>query len=181
MSQCSGAPSSASDSSDPAGCCRFYDRDAYRHDRSVGFLLRLVTTSLQQHIDRRLAHHDLTNALWLPLFKIAKGECDTLAALARDMALDPGAMTRTLDRLEAKGLVQRERSQADRRVVKLVLTAAGREVADQVRGVVADVLNAHLEGFSNDDWQLLVQLLERMLANGEALRAAPPFLGESQP
>jgi DNA-binding MarR family transcriptional regulator len=138
-------------------------------------LTRLVVSSLQQHIDRRLAEFELTQALWAPLFKIARGEADTLAVLARDMSLDPGAMTRSLDRLEAKGLVLRIRSQDDRRVVKLALTEAGSRVAEAVRGVLADVLNGHLSGFSQDDWHMLVNLLERMLANGEAMRAAPPW------
>jgi len=150
----------------------FYDRDAYVHEASIGLLLRRVTDSLRQHIDRRLAAHDLTHAQWMPLFKIAKGETDTMAALSREMCLDPGATTRALDRLESKGLVKRERSQADRRVVKLVATEAGCAVAGQVWGVLADVLNAHLAGFDENEYAQLIGLLQRMLANGEAMRGA---------
>ena len=84
-------------------------------------------------------------------------------------------MTRALDRLEAKGLVQRERSNTDRRVVHLTLTPEGRTVAELVPGVLAEVLNGHLRGFSHAEWQQMLQLLQRMLANGDALRpgAAP--------
>ena len=39
---------------------------------------------------------------------------------------------------------------------------------------MAEVLNSHLQGFSHDEWQLLLRLLQRMLANGEALKAASP-------
>lgn len=149
-----------------------YDREAYVHEASVGLLLRRVADSLRQQIDRRLAAHDLTHAQWMPLFKIAKGEVVTLVALARDMCLDPGAVTRALDRLEAKGLVRRERSLDDRRVVKLVATEAGHAVAAQVWGVLADVLNEHLAGFTRQEFDLLMSLLQRMLANGDAMRSA---------
>lgn len=152
----------------------FYDRDTYVHEGSVGLLLRRVASSLRQQIDHRLAAHDLTHAQWMPLFKIAKGQADTMVALSREICLDPGATTRALDRLEAKGLVRRARSQSDRRVVKLVATPAGLEVAAQVWGVLADVLNAHLAGFSQEEYDLLVRLLGRMLANGEALRDSAP-------
>ena len=79
-------------------------------------------------------------------------------------------MTRSIDRLVAKGLVQRERSLADRRVIHIVLTDEGRRAAEQVPPVLADVLNAHLHGFSHAEWQQLLQFLNRILANGEALR-----------
>ncbi|MBL8353084.1 MAG: MarR family transcriptional regulator [Burkholderiaceae bacterium] len=150
----------------------FYDARTLRPGHSVGLLMKRVTQSLAQQIDRRLAPHDLTHAQWLPLYRIARGECHTMAALARDQALDPGAMTRALDRLEAKGLLRRERSRQDRRVVRLALTDAGRAAAQHVPPVLADVLNAHLAGFSEAEFRQLVSLLERMAANGDALRDA---------
>lgn len=149
---------------------RFYQPGAYRADESVGYLIKRVLSSMVSEIDQQLAAHDLTYVQWLPLYKLAKGEGDTLAALARELDIDPGALTRSIDRLEAKGLLQRERSTTDRRVVHLLLTDAGRAVAREVAPVLASVLNAHLQGFTHAEWQQLVDMLRRMLANGEALR-----------
>ncbi len=148
----------------------FYSAESLRPEGTIGLLMKRVMQSVLLQIDRRLAAHDLTHAQWLPLYRIARGGCDTMAALARDQSLDPGAMTRALDRLEAKGLVRRERSQQDRRVIKLELTDSGRAVSQQVPAVLAEVLNAHLAGFAESEWQMLNDLLHRMLANGEALR-----------
>jgi DNA-binding MarR family transcriptional regulator len=148
----------------------FYTPQSLRPDNSVGLLMKRVMQSVLLQIDRRLAPHDLTHAQWLPLYRLSRGECGTIAALARDQSLDPGAMTRALDRLEAKGLVRRERSQQDRRVVKLELTEAGRAAAQHVPPVLAEVLNAHLAGFSEAEWLQLIGLLQRLLANGDALR-----------
>jgi DNA-binding MarR family transcriptional regulator len=148
----------------------FYSPETIQPDNNVGLLMKRALQSIRQTIDRELAPHDLTQAQWLPLVRIAHGGCTTIAALARDQAIDPGAMTRAVDRLEAKGLLRRERSAPDRRVVTLVLTDTGRAAAALVPPVAVQVLNAHLAGFSLAEWQQLIGLLTRLLANGDALR-----------
>ncbi|HEV8691393.1 MAG TPA: MarR family transcriptional regulator [Ideonella sp.] len=157
------------DKSDPTPST-FYVPGEYRPDQSVGYLMKRVLSSILAQADERLAAYDLTHAQWLPLFKLAMKHCDTIAALSRELELDPGAMTRSLDRLEAKGLVRRERSTEDRRVVHLVMTEEGEKIARMVPPVMAEVLNKHLKGFSEDEWKQLIALLARMVANGDAMR-----------
>ena len=152
----------------------FYRPNEYGSDESVGYLLRRLMNSVKQEIDKRLEPHGLTNAQWEPLFKLKKTHASTVAELAREMQTDPGATTRLLDRLEAKGLCKRIRSTEDRRVVNLELTPDGEAAADKVPGALADVMNAHLAGFSKTEWQALIGYLRRMLANAEAMRDAPP-------
>ena len=157
------------DSSPPPG---FYVPGQYTAEQSVGYLLNKVMSSILSVADGRLAAYKLTYAQWIPLCKLLSEEGCTPIAMARDLSVDPAALTRSLNRLEAKGLLRRERSTQDRRVVHLHLSDEGRAVAKHVPGVLADVLNAHLSGFSHGEWQLLLQLLSRMLANGDALKAA---------
>ncbi|WP_374673325.1 MarR family winged helix-turn-helix transcriptional regulator [Ideonella sp.] len=148
----------------------FYVAGQYRPDQSYGFLMKRVLASVLAQADERLARYDLTHAQWLPLFKLSVRECDTAVSLARELSLDAGAMTRALDRLEAKGLVRRERSEADRRVVRVALTDEGRQVAKRVPPVMAEVLNNHLRGFSRAEWEQLLSLLGRLVANADAMR-----------
>ena len=77
-------------------------------------------------------------------------------------------MTRLLDRLEAKGLCRRVRSVADRRVVNIELTEQGEEVASGIPAVLCKVQNAHLTGFSNEEFEMLKSLLRRILDNAKA-------------
>lgn len=148
----------------------FYCASNFDPERSVGLLMRRVLHSIVQQVDRRLSAQDLTHAQWVPLYRLMCSQSSTAAALARDLQADAGALTRAIDRLQAKGLVQRERSTTDRRVVQLVLTDAGRQMAGQVPAVLSEVLNAHLAGFSLTEWQTLVGMLQRMQCNGEVLR-----------
>jgi DNA-binding MarR family transcriptional regulator len=148
----------------------FYRAEGYRADESVGFLMKHVMASFVQSIDRELGPCGLTHVQWGPLFMMQQGRAGTVAELARELDTDAGAMTRLLDRLEAKGLCRRVRSTDDRRVVNLALTPAGEKAAAAVPHALARVMNAHLAGFSRTEWQTLKDFLRRMLDNGQALR-----------
>ena len=150
----------------------FYSADGYCANDSVGYLMRRVLLALTQDTDKRLEPHGLTHAQWGPLFLIRKSGSATVAELARELQTDPGAMTRLLDRLEAKGLCKRVRSTDDRRVVNLALTPEGQRAADRIPVALAEVMNAHLAGFSHAEWQTLKGFLQRMLDNAEVCRDA---------
>lgn len=144
----------------------FYSPEHYEPGQSVGYWMRKVVESIRVQADARLAVHGVTAVQWVPLFLLLQSGRSTVAALSRQIEIDPGAITRALDRLEAKALVQRQRCSQDRRVVHVVLTEAGRKVAEQVPAVLAEVLNGHLCDFSLEEWEQLQHLLQRMLLNG---------------
>lgn len=150
----------------------FYRARGYGAEQSVGYLMRQIVTSIGRGVDQRLESMDLTNAQWVPLLKLQLGSAATVAELARECQVDAGAMTRMLDRLEAKKLIRRVRSTDDRRVVNLELTEDGVKAARQIPGVLCEVQNAHLAGFTTPEWEALKASLHRMLINGEALNGA---------
>lgn len=152
-----------------------YDRATYSRENSMGYLMRRIGQLMVGEVDRQLGCSGLTHAQWAPLFLIHRGEANTLAALARELQVDAGALTRTLDRLEAKGLCRRERSAEDRRVVNLTLTPEGKKAAEPVPGILCDVSNAMLAGFSQSEWQTMMGFLRRIVANAEALKEGLPM------
>ncbi len=162
----------------------FYRADNYLPEDSVGYMMRRILQSLAHSIETALAGSALTNAQWLPIMKLYLGQSSTGAELARDCQLDAGAMTRMLDRLEAKGLCSRSRSERDRRLVHIALTDSGQRAAQALPGVLSEVLNQHLAGMSADEFATLKTLLQKMLSNGQALQAQsgplPPGDSESQ-
>jgi DNA-binding MarR family transcriptional regulator len=156
-----------------AGVQAFYKPGAYRPEDSVGYLMRQAINAVGQAIERELAPTDLTNAQWVPLFKLYMRQASTPAELSRSCQLDAGSMTRMLDRLEAKGLCHRIRSEQDRRVVNIELTAAGSLAAQGIPAVLCDVQNAHLAGFSQDEFEMLQGFLRRILDNAHTLNPTP--------
>lgn len=150
---------------------RFYDGSCFRKTDSVGFLMKRALSVLVRNLEHDMQALDLTGTQWLPLAHVLNG-CNTVAGCAREMQIDGGAMTRMLDRLEAKGLLTRERSVTDRRVVNLTLTPKGVEAAKQIPHVLSEVLNEHLRRFSAEEFALFLKLLQRFIDNGEALAEA---------
>ncbi len=68
-----------------------------------------------------------------------------LSDLARKMYLHPATIVGIIDRLEARGLVERTRSTKDRRVVDLALTSLGSEKVSQSPNVAQELLVSGLE------------------------------------
>ena len=149
----------------PVNAATFYRAQGYCPEDSVGLLMRRVLSGLAHEIERQLEASDLTNAQWLPLLRLHMCQGSTVAELARGCELDAGAMTRLLDRLEAKGLCRRVRSVEDRRVVNIELTEEGRAAAVGIPVVLSGVQNASLAGFSAEEFETLKGYLRRMLAN----------------
>ncbi len=151
-------------------CVDFYKAEGYEPGESVGYMMRRIITLVSQGIEREFEPRGLTNAQWMPLFKLYMGHASTVAELARGCDLDAGSMTRLLDRLEAKQLVNRTRSSDDRRVVNLELTDAGQAAARGIPEVLCSVQNAHLAGFTDDEWQTLKGFLRRILDTAQSLQ-----------
>ncbi|TCT08648.1 DNA-binding MarR family transcriptional regulator [Paralcaligenes ureilyticus] len=142
------------------------DEQSLRQDNNIGHLIKNVYASINRMIDQGVAPIGLTAKQWKPLIMICHHDIDTPAELSRVTNVDTGAMTRVLDRLEAKGFISRHRCLEDRRVVKLALTDSGQQVIGGILGPVADTLNNHLAGFSKQETELLLDFLRRMIANG---------------
>lgn len=155
----------------PSPAC-LYSADTYQSQESLGWLLNRLKQSIVHHADKRLCLHDMTVAQWGPMMRLRLAGPKSTLQLGRELDMDAGALTRLLDRLEAKGLVRRERSSSDRRVVNVSLSEEGERVTAEVPAVLSDVFNAHLAGFSHEEWRMLISMLQRMIANGDALREA---------
>ena len=149
----------------------FYAGEDYDMSQSMGHLLFQLMGSIRREVESRMAALGLTDAQWKPLWLVKMGRADTAFELAREMTIDAGAMTRMLDRLAAKGLIERVRSETDRRVVHLKLTPEGEAAAAQVPHVLADVNNEFLRGFNKQEWSQLKEFLQHMLLNGQRLQA----------
>lgn len=144
-----------------------YTAENWTLDESIGFLVSQVRGRLISAVDAELSPLGITWAQWSTLLRIANGQADTAAELCRTTTCDTGSMTRMLDRLEEKGLIRRERSAEDRRVVHLHLTEAGKALYPQLPDVAVKVLNHHLRGFSREEAETFKSFLRRMLANAD--------------
>ncbi len=148
-----------------------YDVETFQPAKCVGQLIYRVRAAHMSALDQALAKEpdlaalEISAAQYVILSVLAQRGVDSAAQLCKDISYDGGAMTRMVDRLEAKGLISRRRCPEDRRLVKLELTAAGLAALPKLRACAVRVLNHFLRGFSEAEARQLEGFLVRMLQN----------------
>ncbi|OXI48896.1 MarR family winged helix-turn-helix transcriptional regulator [Burkholderia aenigmatica] len=130
---------------------------------SVGFVLAKARNLITSEMDAALKDLDITAQQMGVLLSLRSGSATTPFELSKLLGVDTGLMTRLLDKLEGKGLVERSRSVSDRRVVDLALTEAGQAVAAQIPEIAPKVLNARLRKFSKAEFDELSRLLRKFI------------------
>jgi DNA-binding MarR family transcriptional regulator len=132
---------------------------------SLGYLLGNVRQEWITAVEKELKPFDLTAAQYIVLLKVGSGSATTPVEICRVLQYDTGAMTRLIDRIEAKGLIKRVAHGGDRRCVALELTAQGEELYPRLIRVLMDMNKRALRGFTKDEVAALDRLLKRVALN----------------
>lgn len=140
-----------------------YSPKSFNQMDSVGLAINKARNVLVAELDAALKDLEITSQQMGILLMLHSGVASTPFELSKRLGIDTGLMTRMLDKLEAKGLLERSRSTEDRRVVDLNLTKAGVAVAMQVPEIVPAVLNRRLKTFSKKEFEELRRLLHKFL------------------
>jgi DNA-binding MarR family transcriptional regulator len=141
------------------------DPDAVTTPRNIARMIRHIRDAQFEALDKDLAPFDVSAAQFAILAALVSGEGMSASGLCRRISYDPGAMTRMVDRLEKKGLIQRVACPADRRTLNLELTAKGEALYPRLQDCAAGVWDRFRQGFTEDEVHQLEGFLQRMLAN----------------
>jgi DNA-binding MarR family transcriptional regulator len=96
------------------------------------------------------------------LFGLSGGGAMSTRDLAERADLGAATATQMLETLEAAGLVERTRSELDKRVVLTRLTERGRAVVDEHHARVSPRWRAALDEFSDDELRTAAAVLARL-------------------
>jgi len=142
---------------------------------TLGFLLKDVSRLYTRRFEERAADLGLTLPQCKALAYLSKNEGVSQKRLAELIEIDQMSLVRILDRMEADGLVQRCSDPQDRRARSLRLTEKARPLLEQIQRRSSDTRAETLQGLSDAERTLLVELLERVHAKLSALEPlAPP-------
>ena len=95
--------------------------------------LALVIARMRDIWHRRMRAFDLTPPQAITLRKLLDGPLP-MGSVAEVLSCDASTVTGIADRLEERGLIQRQVDPADRRVKLLALTATGRDLVESIDG-----------------------------------------------
>ena len=137
--------------------------------------LRRVLRAIEGNARAIARASGLTPAQMLVLHALAENGQEMPRDIARRLGVSQATVTTQIDRLEARGLVRRERRLADRRMVWVILTAAGRQLLADTPDPLYGRFAARFAAL--DDWEqaLLMASAERLakLFDAEAVEPLP--------
>jgi len=128
-------------------------------------VLNIVRTAnlLSQRGSHLFRHFDLTEAQFNVLFALRFKQRDwTQSDLGRRLVVTRASVTSVLDKLEEKGLVQRDAVPNNRRIYHVALTEKGQRLLDEVEPLYRKNIHKVLADFSEQDCRGLVGYLERV-------------------
>jgi DNA-binding MarR family transcriptional regulator len=129
-----------------------------------------------EHVERMAAlgvRLKLSPGVIKTLMRLGKQDGIAMGEMARGIGVDPSYITALVDDLDARGLARREPAPYDRRVKIIVLTDAGRAVAEDIDQVLS-VPPAAFSGLSQPELRQLRDLLDTVVEAQEAGRAVRP-------
>jgi DNA-binding MarR family transcriptional regulator len=129
----------------------------------IFYLVYQLAHRRDKMLDARLALLGISVAHWRSMSIIRRVNDCSMSALARFSTVDRTTLTRSVDQLVTKGLVERHIPANDRRVVLLSLTEAGHAIYDQAVQCLIAVNSEILAGAPQVEQRELARALEAVL------------------
>lgn len=118
------------------------------------------------------------------IYELANRERPTASQLSQELTLDPGYLSRILRHLKALGLVDRGRSEVDRRQGFLWLTDKGKKAFEELNDSARDEIAAHLGRLPRNEQERLIEAMttiQSVLGGAPAPKARSYVLRPHQP
>lgn len=135
--------------------------------RSLPMMLYRALDSVMPRFRKIFNEFGLTEQQWRVLRVLWDNEAETPNRLAAMTRIPAPSLVGVIDRLERDQLVTRQRSQADRRKVNVVLTSQGAALEDQVMPRVAITYADLKRSVDAEVWEDTMRGLQQIAALGE--------------
>jgi DNA-binding MarR family transcriptional regulator len=141
---------------------------------NLGFHLSRGSLAMRQHVNRLLKDAGLTEVsigFVGVLIALYEKDSQTISALGEKVSLEKSTMTGLIDRMVKAGLITRKADAHDRRVLRVWLTARGRELEVELRQVLARSYKDLTRGLAAGDISKVETVLKRVVANSNGGKA----------
>jgi DNA-binding MarR family transcriptional regulator len=144
---------------------------------------RLIFSAVQQHSQLVESSLGVSSAQLWALWEMENNPGLKVTELARAMSLHQSTASNLLIKLEKKGLIRRERSSSDQRVVHLHLTDSGLELVATAPGPKRGLLQQALFELPDSVLVTLTECLDALVAEmhlGDDEAGMQPLLSDTQ-
>jgi DNA-binding MarR family transcriptional regulator len=139
-----------------------YELSTFKARSSIGYLVKRSHSLMLDIMEPLLEAHGFSFVQYVILAWLREGIAVNPKDICAQFRHDSGAMTRVVDQLCERGLLQRARRGLDRRKVELQLTPAGLHAVEQLIPLVVEKLNVALGDFTTAEFEELQRLLIKM-------------------
>jgi DNA-binding MarR family transcriptional regulator len=130
--------------------------------------LRRIIKSLQDYSQTVSSHFGITGPQLWALKTIYQRGSLSLGELSKGMYLHPSTISGVVDRLEKKGFVLRDRTEKDRRVVKVCLTPKGKMLVRRAPNPVQGKMIYGLRKLKKEKLNLIYESVQELVGIMEA-------------
>jgi MarR family transcriptional regulator, organic hydroperoxide resistance regulator len=136
-------------------------------DRAIGFWINRVLTASRLEMYRRFREQgeDITPEQWTVLIRLWEQEGYTQSELSNATFRDKPTMSRILDSMEKRGLVERRVAPEDARARVIHLTRRGRNLRVKLVPVAEEIVERMTHGITPQALETTRDALRRMFAN----------------
>ncbi|GLQ47755.1 MarR family transcriptional regulator [Dyella lipolytica] len=142
---------------------------AKTEDISFGYLLNDITLLFRKHFDRRAVKFGLTRAQWRATKVLYHREGLRQTELAEFLEMEPIAVGRVIDRLQAAGFVERRPDPKDRRAWRLYTTTQASGVIDDMEQIAYELRRECTTGITFEEMSQAMDVMTRLKENLQAL------------
>src|SRR5271170_63886 len=139
-----------------------YHLSTYKAQLSIGYLVKRAHSLTLDIMEPVIEQRGFSFIQYVVMSALRDGIAVNPKVICTQYRHDSGALTRIIDQLAERGLLERVRRDRDRRKVELQLTAAGRETIESLIPLVVDKLNEVLIDFSKAEVQEMLRLLVKL-------------------
>jgi len=133
----------------------------------LGYRIRLLSLTMGRSLQQKLEPYGLTPFHWVVLCCLWEQDGMATSEVASRLKQVGGTLTGVISRMEERNLLHREQDECDRRIWRIWLTDAGRQLEDKLPPLVISTQSKVLAGFSEDEQQQFSALVNRAIANLE--------------
>ncbi|SIS51027.1 MarR family winged helix-turn-helix transcriptional regulator [Salimicrobium flavidum] len=124
--------------------------------------LRFVAAGVKDKGREILENYHVSPPQFVALQWVSDEKGITIGAIAKHMHLAHSTTTDMIDRLEDLELVERQKDEEDRRVVRVYITPSGERVIQEVIDKRRSYMNELLEGLEEDEYHQFLALMKHM-------------------
>ncbi|WP_066874094.1 MarR family winged helix-turn-helix transcriptional regulator [Clostridium mediterraneense] len=143
-------------------------KEEERHDYIISF--RKVKKFYKKFIDNEMKKFDLSqNEIEIITYLNRNPEKNTAKDIVEYLGISKGMISRNIDILLSKGIIEPKKDNIDKRIIRLYITKESEELINEIEESIFNFLGSLLENIEEEKFKIFKEVLNSLTNNLEEL------------